>query len=320
MATTKTAQRPDHLRRAFFTYPNARTGFRAFLRALRFTSQERVLLPAYVGWSPREGSGVFDPITEQGLAYDFYPLDDRLHIDLPRLQAQLALGNVKVLVLIHYFGHVDPAYPEAVRLARQYGAWVLEDEAHAMFTDLIGGISGRLGDACIFSLHKMLPMSRGGLLVINPGHEALLETIEPADIRALVDVGNPWEYDFAEIAARRRENALELTRLLQPLAGEIDPLWGDPQPGEVPQTYPVIVRNVSRDQLYKTMNEGNFGVVSLYHTLIEQIEQDEFPQSHWLSRCVTNLPVHQDIEPGELELLVGYLKQAVKLMHEENAA
>ena len=311
MPIAKTAQRPDHLRRPFILFPSARAGFKALLKELQFAPDESVLLPAYIGWSPREGSGVFDPISELGLNYAFYPVDERLQIDLPGLQAALAGERVKVLVLIHYFGRVDPNYPAAVELARESGAWILEDEAHAMITDLVGGLSGRLGDAALFSLHKMLPMPAGGMLLVDPGRTELFNAIEPPR-EALPGISPPWQYDLARIAARRRENARRLTELLRPLAGEVDPLWGDPHEGEVPQTYPVLVRNASRDRLYESMNDAGYGVVSLYHTMIRQIAPESFPQSHWLSLRVLNLPVHQDIEVGELEEMVACLGERLE--------
>ena len=52
----------------------------------------------------------------------------------------------------------------------------------------------------------------------------------------------------------------------------------------------MIVREANRDELYERMNAAGFGVVSLYHTLIEQIPRDEFPESFELSRTILNLP------------------------------
>jgi len=43
-------------------------------------------------------------------------------------------------------------YAEAVKLAREFGVLVLEDEAHAMLSGPVGGIWGRLGDA-LYLLH-----------------------------------------------------------------------------------------------------------------------------------------------------------------------
>lgn len=312
MYIEKLARQSNEFRRSCFTFANARSAFLAFLKAVLAKVDEKVLLPAYVGWSEREGSGVFDPIAELGLSYAFYKIDHRLRIDLDHLEHLFQTHQVKVLVLIHYFGYVDPNYAQAIDLARRHGALVLEDEAHAMLTDLVGGKSGRLGDACIFSLHKMLPLKEGGMLVVNSGRESLLKPSEWAE----VNLPSPWEYDLYEISRRRCRNAELLCKLLEPLREEVEPLWDKPQLGEVPQTYPVIVRNVSRDQLYFAMNKAGFGVVSLYHTMIKQIALEEFPVSHQLARQILNLPVHQDVESDALEAMVDQLAQCIKLLYE----
>ncbi len=304
----KLAQPNPRFRRPYRVFVNARTAFKAFLRQIGLKPDERVLLPAYVGWSSREGSGVFDPIGELGLAYAFYRMDDQLHTDLAHLEQLLREGRSRVVVLIHYFGYVDPGYERAVELAREYGALILEDEAHAMYTDLIGGVSGRLGDACIFSLHKLLPLERGGMLVVNPGRESLLESVPAGDI----ELPSPWEFDMRAISLRRRENAERLSELLAPLAGQVDSLWGPPPADQVPQTYPVLIRKASRDQVYFAMNEAGFGVVSLYHTMVDAITPQEFPASHRLSRQIMNLPVHQDAKPEALEAMVAQLGKCLQ--------
>src|SRR5580704_753820 len=117
-------------------YQSAREAFRAILNALDLAAG-KVLLPSYVGWSAREGSGVFDPIVSLRLNFGFYAMDERLRIDIDSLRTELQSGGIRVLVLIHYFGYVDPSYEEAVKIARAHGVFVLEDEAHAMLSDLV---------------------------------------------------------------------------------------------------------------------------------------------------------------------------------------
>lgn len=234
MIIEKHARGGEQSRRAYAGFPSARSAFAVLLRAVVPPGDGSVLLPAYIGWSPREGSGVFDPIAELGLPHAFYRVDRRLRLDLDHLEEVLRTTRVRVLVLIHYFGYVDPCYRQAAALARQHGALVLEDEAHALLTDLVGGASGRVGDACLFSLHKMLPVGSGGLLVVNPSGDPRLREIAPAD----PNVRLPWEYDLAELAARRRENAAHLHRLLVPLAAHIEPLWGPPGTGGGPADLP----------------------------------------------------------------------------------
>jgi dTDP-4-amino-4,6-dideoxygalactose transaminase len=263
-----------------------------------------------VGWSAREGSGVFDPVEELQLPYDFYKLDDHLHIDLQDMEECLRRNAVRVIVLIHYFGYTDPNYAAVIALAHRYGAMVLEDEAHAMLTDWVGGECGRLGDAAIYSLHKLLPVPRGGILAVSARHASLLDKASwTAD-----DIASPWIYDLFEIAARRRENAMYLTKMLEPLSPELEPLWGPPSHQEVPQTFPVKVKTRSRDELYFALNEAGFGAVSLYHTLITQIRPEQFPDSHQIARTIINFPVHQDVSLADLTAMIEWIKQYLHII------
>ena len=82
MFISKIAADARRYRRPFRQFDSARAALKAILEAQQFNRHDTVLLPAYVGWSPREGSGVFDPIAELGLRFGFYRVDSRLNIDL----------------------------------------------------------------------------------------------------------------------------------------------------------------------------------------------------------------------------------------------
>jgi dTDP-4-amino-4,6-dideoxygalactose transaminase len=286
--------------RSFEEHPNARSALRHYLRDCHLQRGEAILLPSYVGWSPREGSGIFDPVRELSLDHAFYRLDRSLEIDVASLQDAIRRGNAKVLLLVHYFGHVDSAYADAVALARNAGLRVIEDEAHAMLSDLVGGICGRLGDVCLYSLHKLLPIDSGGVLVRN---KIAAEREQTASIF--------WQHDLAFQASARRRNAQLLYHLLDGLREDVEPLWGPPAEGEVPQTLPVRLLRADRDAVYHDMNRAGFGVVSLYHTLICAITDRGFPESHRLARHILNLPVHQDILPQDMDDMVSHLKQSL---------
>jgi dTDP-4-amino-4,6-dideoxygalactose transaminase len=103
-----------------------------------------------------------------------------------------------------------------------------------------------------------------------------------------------------------------LDKLVRELAPGIEPLFGAPGCREFPQSYPVMIRNGSRDRLYHEMNAAGFGVVSLYHTLISQISSDCFPATAKVSRHILNLPVHQDASEKVLESMVRELASRVR--------
>jgi dTDP-4-amino-4,6-dideoxygalactose transaminase len=311
----KLARDPDAYRRAAIGFPSARAAFTEALRALRLAPGERVLLPAFVGWSAREGSGVFDPIRELGLAHAFYRVSERLEADVQHVEELLRRGDAAVVVIIHYFGRAEPQSAAIAALARAHGATLIEDEAHALYTDLVAGATGRLGDACLLSLHKMLPQPTGGVLLLNPSADARLRSL--ADRDGAGGVALPGSWDLAGIAARRRENVAALeaaldASLAEGLAEEVEPLWRAEGDASVLQTYPVLVRRASRDALYHAMNAAGFGVVSLYHTLIDQLSAAEFPASHTLAKRIMNLPVHQDATPAQMTALVGELGRQLR--------
>jgi len=307
----KTPQAAGNLSRPAVVSDNARGAFKSFLMAARLSKKEKVLLPAYIGWSSREGSGVFDPISGLGLSYDFYRMTGKLEIDLPDLEKAFKRGRVKVLVLIHYFGFVDRNYDKAIAMAKKHGALIVEDEAHSMLTDLIGGLSGRLGNVSIFSLHKLLPVKKGGLMVINrldPDISSRLPHVSPEQ------TGAPWNYDLKSISEKRTRNLRVLLKLLAPMSREIEPLRKSAREGEIPQTCPVVVKNVPRDGLYFMMNRSGYGVVSLYHTMIAQLTESAYPDAFTLSARILNLPVHQDINEPMLKSMVARLNRCISAL------
>ena len=286
---------------------SGREAIATFARAAGVKPGDTVLCPAYVGRSPHEGSGVLDPLTSLGLTVRFYRMNADLSVDLGDLASRLKDGRPSGVIIIHFFGHVDPNYPEVVRLVRHAGAWCLEDEAHALFTDLVAGVSGRLGDASVLSLHKMLPVHGGGALLINPASNLDLEKLDAPDVSAAM----LWDHDLAGIAAQRRSNTKDLAEMLNSLAGRVDSLWSEARNGEVLQTYPVILRNLNRDDVYELMNASGYGVVSLYHTLVDGIRPGDYPVSHLLSRSILNLPVHQDLRTEHLAALIQHLTRVI---------
>ncbi|MFA5276258.1 MAG: hypothetical protein WC417_05150, partial [Candidatus Omnitrophota bacterium] len=69
----------------------------------------------------------------------------------------------------------------------------------------------------------------------------------------------------------------------------------------VPQSFPVLLPDrETRDQLYFRLNKEGYGAVSLYHTLIEEIDRS-FIEEHRLSDRILNLPIHQDVTRDNLK-------------------
>lgn len=311
---TKTAVEPDGFAAPSLFYGAAREGMQDLLAQPEVwrATPRRILLPAFIGWSANEGSGVFDPVTGLGLEPGFYDLSEDLAVDLASLEARLAEKQYDVVVVIHYFGRTERSVERIRSLTDQHGAMLLEDLAHAWFTHALGGPAGRTGQVSLYSLHKMLPMprARGGMLVYR----------EPARVTGQVETApelarHVLDHDTLGIARRRQENFRALTGLLQAMPEHgraFELMWPHLDDDDAPQTLPARILGEgreNRDHVYAAMNADGYGMVSLYHTLIEDLREHEAMLD--LSRHIINFPVHQDVAPDDYPGLVDSFARAL---------
>ncbi len=119
MKIGKIAQNFVHFLRDEIYYKNARIGMHDILSQMAKNSMiERVLLSAYIGWSPKEGSGIFDPINRiDDIEAIYYRLDATLSIDIEDLKGKFmntATPHKNLAMLIHYFGFMNNKYTEGL--------------------------------------------------------------------------------------------------------------------------------------------------------------------------------------------------------------
>ena len=235
---------------------SARKGERIILDELVENGGYQLLLPAYIGFSAKEGSGIYDPVLASGIEYAFYGMNKDISIDIEDLNSKLELYC-----------------------------------AHALYTDLIDHKCGEYGDFVLYSIHKMLPYEKGGVLKVNNEH---YEYSDRCSAYLKPEYSNIINYDLYAISQIRKRNA----RLWEKLLSESDcsriEILRQGCNNVTPQTFPVLIHDYDRTKLYFELNESWFGAVSLYHTMIEPIAK-EFKTSEWISQNIMNLPVHQDV-------------------------
>jgi dTDP-4-amino-4,6-dideoxygalactose transaminase len=284
-------------------YSAAREGLAALLEAQLGAGRRTVLLPAYVGWSPREGSGIFDPVRASGIAYDFYAVGADLAPQVRSLAARIERAHRPVVLLVHYFGRRVPGTDAIRELTRSADGFLIEDWAHGFLSE--DSIPTLVGDAAIYSLHKMLPVPDGGAVVVPAGDLDLTSTRGELG-QALL------EFDLATIRERRRRNFIRTGEELRALSADVDgvaPLWESTGVEATPQSFPVLVPASVKDELYHRLNDRGVGVTSPYHTLVPEILEEQFPVSHDVSRRILNLPVHQDVDVEDVPRIVTALRE-----------
>ncbi|MGE3272013.1 MAG: DegT/DnrJ/EryC1/StrS family aminotransferase [Chloroflexota bacterium] len=140
-------------------YASGRAALLAGLRALEIGPGDDVLLPAYLCES------VVTPVEAAGARPIFYAVGKRLEVDVAGVEAAITPATRAVL-LIHYLGFPGPV--AALReLCDRRGVALIEDCAHALFSQHAGRPLGSWGDLAIFSPWKSLPLPDGGLLRVN---------------------------------------------------------------------------------------------------------------------------------------------------------
>lgn len=294
----KSACSINNFLRTFAYFERARDALGFILDFEGISSGDKILLPAYIGWSPKEGSGVFDPVEQRKIKPEFYKIDNNLRVDYTDAVRKMSQEGIRAIVIIHYFGFVDEGYKALVETAKRLGVLVIEDAAHAFLSDFVGGICGRIGDYTIYSLHKMFPFQSGGMLSVNSSNKEL------HNLEKQCHFGDPFRYDFYEISKKRIENYNFLTKLLSPYYEKVKPLYKEIPSGVVPQSYPVRIIGYDRYKLYQQMNDAGWGFVSLYHTMIEQLRNSQWSDSLELAGSIMNLPVHQDVNKQVYEKMV----------------
>lgn len=309
---SKTAVNPEsHLTPTLF-YRSAREGMQDFLSQSEVIpdSSAGILLPAFIGWSPREGSGVFDPVRTLGVRASFYGLNPDLTVNLEALETALKSGAFRVLVVIHYYGRTELRMLEIQELAQRYGVILVEDLAHGFYSAVLGGLAGTYGAVNLFSLHKMFPTpgASGGMLTYRDRKFLCAQKETAPELARFI-----LNYDWAGIAHIRRQHFEQITRRLKALPEHgtaFELLWPDLAQTDVPQTLPVRILNGNRDHIYQAMNSDGYGMVSLYHTLIAEVQ--EFSEMVGLSKSITNFPVHQDMDAVYLEGLIDSFRSALR--------
>ncbi len=299
---TKSAQiKSNYRKHAIFTN-SAREGWRLILKQLNLN--DKILLPSYIGITDKEGSGIFDPILQEGLEYEFYTLSGDLSIPLDLFEATLLNEKYKLVLLVHYFGFRIENLKAIVDLCKKHEVLVVEDCAHLYNYNLYNfSDAGTYGDFVFYSLHKNYPLKSGGLVVQN---NQILPPINSSEVQLNSNLAsNIAMYDLEAIVKKRIQNYKYLDRLLCDVKGikRLKTLGNN----DIPHNYPIYIQEGLREKLYFWMSYKDIHLIALYYRLIDGLNTKKYTEMLDLSNSILNLPVHQDMTNENIESLVKLL-------------
>ena len=288
---------------------SARAAMIHILAAKKKLDPRGILLPAYIGLSNIEGSGVFDPIRATGMDHDFYRVDQRLRPDLAALETQLESGHYQLLFLIHYFGVPQVDTEAFVDLCHRYGVQVIEDCAHTLLGGLGGRRLGTYGDYAIFSVHKSIASHDGGFFLDNRADLSAFP-LDPAHRISAGTLATLANTDVRSASEQRLRNYHQVASWVRDLPG-VELMFDEIPEYAVPLNCPIIVSNGKREALYFALIEADILPTALYHTLIPAIGPTLFPDSAFVSNNILNLPTHPDIGDDHCARYEAALKAAI---------
>jgi dTDP-4-amino-4,6-dideoxygalactose transaminase len=144
--------------RTTLTFSGTASIYQAF-RALKLAPGSVVLCPSY------NCGHEIEPLLRLGLRPKWYRVGRDVESDLDDIRRRFT-EEVRAVLVTHFFGFAQPL-DELRVLCDRWGAFLVEDCAHAFLSDNAAGTLGRTGDASIFSLRKTLPLPNGGAVLLN---------------------------------------------------------------------------------------------------------------------------------------------------------
>src|SRR5271157_5624010 len=144
----------------------ARNAIYFALGALGLTSEDEVLVPAYIC------AAAVEPIRAYGAKPIFYGINKDCSADLLDIERKIG-SRARALLFVHYFGFPNRNIRELRSLCDLRNLLLIEDCAHVLCGETDGVPLGQIGDAAVFSFRKFLPVRDGAELRLNRHAEGM---------------------------------------------------------------------------------------------------------------------------------------------------
>ena len=308
---TKSPSTDIYCKDMYFTN-SARKSFSYILKIINFKESEKLLIPAYIGYTDREGSGVLDPIQENNIKYEFYSINEEFKIDMDEIQNLISKNNIKALLLIHYFGFLYCDIEKLKEICKINQVLLIEDCAHSLYSKYNQTLLGDFGDFSFYSLHKVLPTETGGMFKINNKKyqfkNSFIEDEHKISIDSLETLAS---YDAEKANQQIEKNYHTMAKELNKING-IKVLFPELPNGIIPMNLPVYIESMKREDFYFKMLDKDITLIALYYRLIDDIDSLKFQNSFKISNKIINFPVNQDITVEEIFKITKKTKEILE--------
>jgi hypothetical protein len=303
MLINKEASGSKNSRHAVYLTDSCRNAIKQIL--VCGSANNRVLIPAYVGLSLQEGSGILDPIKESNSKFEFYDVDLQLDPDLESLRMSITSFSPTHVLLVNYFGFLTSNRTEVFELLSKYPVLIIEDFAHLIEPMVASREFPLMADFEVVSLHKTIGAGVGGGALISKSADAgFIDTISEHSLKIYA------KSDLGLISKVRWRNYYHLQNYIESLECDcFEFFFSDCRKPITPLNFPIRLRNFEiRHSLYKLLVDAGIVPTALYHRLVNELDSERYSISSDVSQRILNLPIHQDVEIRELDMMIEILR------------
>lgn len=277
-------------------------------------------------------------ILEAGATARFADIGDDFNIDADSV-ASLIGPRTKAIIPVHLYG-LAADMTRLAPLAQQHGLALIEDAAQAHGARVNEQAVGSFGIGC-FSLYatKNIMAGEGGLITTNDDatadylrlsrsqgmraryqYEMAGHNYRMTEMQAAVAVAQVGR--LSAINERRRENAEQLTKLMEGVPGLVLPSVPDGRE-HVFHQYTVRVTpdaSITRDELSELLLQSGVGSGIYYPKLMHdydcyradaRVVVDPTPHAKQIATEVLSLPVHPGLSAGDVSAVADAVRDAL---------
>ena len=320
------AQGSDLAGYSIYSANRSRDFFYHCLINLRKHNIKEILIPSYIGYTISEGSGVMDAIIDARFNYQIYPIEVDLKINKRNLLSMIKNVDFKstALLFIHYFGIIDKNYNDIASFAKEKGIFIFDDCAHAYYTYYLYR-DYFLGDAVFFSMHKLVKNINSKSIALIKRDSKKFDFFrfqnnikKKKKIKNYNDVKNiNIDVIFSTFPSIQNADSIIKKRIYQveiyknnfkQYFNHFKILLKEDDYQYPLQSFPILFsEKINRDYVFSSMRNLGIHVVSLYYNLSEKITLSKFPDAHFLSKNILNLPVNEDLDKDQIQYICNSL-------------
>ncbi|MCK4355427.1 DegT/DnrJ/EryC1/StrS family aminotransferase [Candidatus Parcubacteria bacterium] len=187
-----------------------RTAFQIIIEKMNLRNSA-MLVPAYL-------CDIFFPIFKKyNISPIFLDVDlETFNLDIQEIEKKIS-PNVKSILVPHIYG-LPNNITKIKSLTKKYNIKIIEDCAHAFGAKEQGIYTGNFGDAALFSLYKIFPCFRGGMLVCPKDWQINLEKTKfsSRDFISFLNCFPVWAYLFKKFGNEIAPKIIRKEKLAKP--------------------------------------------------------------------------------------------------------